>query len=54
MSQMEQALAFWWMCGPVIAAPKDTSSRVMHPQNAPAAPQPSHMLQVTRQMLLPT
>jgi hypothetical protein len=38
------------MCGPVIAAPKDTSSRVMQPQNAPAAPQPSHMLQVTGQI----
>ena len=54
MSQMEQAVASWWMCGPVIGAPKDTSSKVMQPQNAPAAPQPSHMLQVTGQTLLPT
>jgi hypothetical protein len=33
MWQMEQAVAScWWMCEPVIAAPKDTSSRVMQPQ----------------------
>jgi hypothetical protein len=54
MWQMEQAVASWWMCGPVIAAPKDTSSRVMQAQNARATPQPSHMLQVTGQTLLPT